>query len=205
MKQRTRELTLRQRKVLEFLMEYTKRHGYPPTVREIGKHFRFLWATARQHLKAIEKKGFIKINPSRSRGIDIPGLRPSEGYMLPVAGRIKAGRPVLAVEDIDSHILIDKSLFPSEEAFSLKVTGDSMIDAGILDGDYVVVRPQGTVKNGEIGIALIGDEATVKRIYRDREKKRIILKPENKSLEPVSYRPDEVSIIGKVIGVIRKL
>ena len=200
-----KELTERQRKIFEFLTEYTKRHGYPPTVREIGEHFRFLWANAKQHLHALEKKGFIKISPFKSRGIEIPGLKPSGSFLLPVAGRIKAGKPVLAVEDVDSHILVDKSLFPSEDAFSLKVAGDSMVDAGILDGDYVVVRPQTTIKNGEIGVALISEEATVKRIYRDREKEMIILKPENKSLKPLSYRPDEVSIIGKVIGVIRKI
>jgi repressor LexA len=199
------ELTEKQRQVLVFLKEYISKYGYPPTVREIGGHFGILWSAARNHLRAIDRKGFIKINPSKSRGIEIPGLMHKGGMVLPVAGRIRAGQPILASEDIETHIIVDKSLFPSEEAFSLKVAGDSMIEAGILDGDYVVVRPQSTIKSGEIGVALIGEEATVKRVFRDREKKRIILKPENRTLEPVSYSHDEVSIIGKVIGVIRKI
>jgi len=198
-----KELTKRQRKVLEFLTSYTKKYGYPPTIREIGEHFGFLWTAARGHLQALERKGFLKINPSKSRGIDIIGLKPTEGLMVPVAGKIRAGRPILAIEDIDAHILIDKSLFPVKEAFSLKVTGDSMIEAGILDGDYVVVKPQKVIENGEIGVFLIGDEATVKRIFKDE--KKIILKPENRDMKPESYNPDEVTIIGKVIGVIRKI
>ncbi|MBI4848988.1 MAG: repressor LexA [Nitrospirae bacterium] len=197
------ELTGRQKKVLDFLKEYAQKHGYPPTVREIGEHFGFLWAAARMHLKAIERKGFIKINPAKSRGIEILGLRQSEGIMAPVAGRIRAGRPILAVEEIDSHIFIDKTLFPAEDAFSLKVTGDSMIDAGILDGDFIVVRPQSTIRNGEIGVALIEDEATVKRVFR--EKGKIILRPENKTMKPATYNADEVTIMGKVMGVIRKM
>lgn len=198
-------LTQRQRQVLDFIGKYIREHGYPPTMREIGGHFGFVWPAAKGHLSALERKGFIRLNPLKSRGIEMAGLRQANLLELPVAGRVRAGRPLLAVEDIDSHIVVDKSLFPSEDAFSLRITGDSMIDAGILDGDYVVVRPQGTIKNGETGVVLIGNEATVKRVYRDRAKKRIILRPENKSLEPVSYRHDEVSIIGKVIGVIRKL
>lgn len=198
-----KELTKKQRKVLEFLTSYTKKYGYPPTIREIGEHFGFLWTAARGHLQAIGRKGFIKINPSRSRGIEIIGLKPTEGFMVPVAGKIRAGRPILATEDIDAHILIDKSLFPAKDAFSLKVTGDSMIEAGILDGDYVVVKPQKVIENGEIGVFLIGDEATVKRIFKDE--KKVILKPENRQMKSESYNPDEVTIIGKVIGVIRKI
>ena len=198
-----KELTKRQRKVLEFLTSYTKKRGYPPTVREIGKHFGFLWAAARGHLQSLEKKGFIRINPTKSRGIEIIGLNPTEGLKVPVAGKIRAGRPILAIEDIDAHILVDKSLFPAEDAFSLRVTGDSMIEAGILDGDYVVVKPQKGVENAEVGVILIGDEATVKRVFKDNEK--LILKPENRHMNPESYNPDEVTIIGKVIGVIRKI
>jgi len=198
-----KELTERQKKLLEFLMSYTKRHGYPPTVREIGKHFGFLWTAARGHLKSLERKGLIRISPSISRGIEIMGLKPVGVLRVPIAGKIRAGRPILAIEDIDSHIVIDKSLFPAKDAFSLKVTGDSMVEAGILDGDYVVVRPQKDIENGEIGVALIGDEATVKRIFKEDEK--IILKPENRNMKTETYHPDEVTIIGKVIGVIRKI
>ncbi len=198
-----KDLTKKQGKVLEFLTSYAKRSGYPPTVREIGEHFGFLWTAARGHLQALEKKGFVRINPFRSRGIEIMGLKPIEGIKVPVAGKIRAGRPILATEDIDAHILIDKSLFPAENAFSLKVTGDSMIEAGILDGDYVIVKPQKVIEHGEIGVALIEEEATVKRIFK--EKKKIILRPENKDMKPESYNPAEVTIIGKVIGVIRRV
>ncbi|HEX8949220.1 MAG TPA: transcriptional repressor LexA [Dissulfurispiraceae bacterium] len=198
-----KELTTRQKKVLDFLASYIKKHGYPPTVREIGEHFGFLWTAARSHLQALEKKGFIRINPLKSRGLEIAGLRPSNGLMLPVAGRIRAGRPILAAEDIDEYLFVDKSLFPSEGSFALRVTGDSMQEAGIFEGDYVIVRPANSIENGEIGIALVENEATVKRIFMDGGK--IILKPENRHMKPASYDPEEVSIIGKVIGVIRKL
>jgi repressor LexA len=198
-----KELTTKQQHILDFLIEHTKNHGYPPTFREIGNHFSFLWAAARAHLKALEKKGFIKLNPAKSRGIEISGLKLSAGFMLPVAGKIRAGRPILAGEDIDAHILIDKSLFPHEDTFSLRITGDSMIEAGILNGDYVLVKPQKAIENGGIGIVLIDDEATVKRVYK--EKNNIILRPENKDMQPTIHNPDEVMVIGKVVGVIRKL
>ncbi len=198
-----KDLTQKQAEILTFLTTYLKKHGYPPTIREIGAHFGFLWAAARSHLQALERKGFVRLNPSISRGIEVLGLRPSEGRVLPIAGRIRAGRPLLAVEESGSSLVVDKSLFPSEDAFSLRVAGDSMMEAGILDGDYVIVRPQNTIGNGEIGVALVDDEATVKRIITDDQE--IILKPENRHMKPVRYKPDEVRIIGKVIGLIRKL
>lgn len=197
-------LTERQQAILDFLKVYAVRHGYPPTFREIGEHFGFGWAASRTHLKAIQRKGFLKIIPSRSRGIEILDRhKPSQGRMIPVAGRIRAGQPILAYEDIESHIFVDSSLFPAEDAFSLMVMGDSMIDTGIYNGDFVVVKPQQIIKNGEIGIALIGDEATVKRVFI--HKGEITLKPENSTMQPVTYKASEVSIIGKVLGVIRKI
>lgn len=198
-----RELTQKQRKVLEFLISYTKKHGYPPTVREIGEHFGFFWTAARGFLRSLERKGFIKINPTKSRGIEIIGLRPAEALKAPLLGKIRAGRPILAIEDIETHVLIDKSLFPVENAFTLKVTGDSMIEAGIFDGDFVVVKPQKVIEDGEIGVVLIGDEATVKRVFKDKGK--ITLRPENKDMKPEKYNPDEITILGKVIGIIRKI
>lgn len=198
-----KELTDKQRRILEFLTEYTKNHGYPPTVREIGDHFKFLWAAARGHLQALQRKGFIKLSPSKSRGIEIPGLMPSNGYMVPVAGKIRAGKPILAREDIESHIVVDKDLFKDNNAFALRITGDSMVEAGIFDNDYVIVKPQKTIENGEIGVALLGDEATVKRVFKENEK--VILKPENRYMKAEPYNHDEVTIIGKVIGVIRKI
>lgn len=197
-------LTERQHKILDFLKAYALRHGYPPTFREIGEHFGFGWSASRAHLKAIERKGFLRIIPSRSRGIEILGRHsPSAGRMIPIAGRIRAGQPILAYEDIESHIFVDNTLFPAEDAFSLQVTGDSMINAGIYNGDYVVVKPQQVINNGEIGIVLVGDEATVKRVYMSRGE--VTLKPENSSMQPVTYKSGEVSIIGKVLGVIRKI
>lgn len=196
-------LTYRQERILAFLTEYTRNHGYPPTVREIGEHFDVLWAAARMHLQALKNKGYIKINPSKSRGIEIPGLIPSGGIAIPVAGKIRAGSPILAREDIDTHILIDTSLFPHADTFSLRVTGDSMIEAGIFHGDYVLIKPQETIESGEIGVVLVGDEATVKRVYKER--KKIILKPENKDMKPSAHDPEEVTVVGKVVGVIRKV
>jgi len=198
-----KELTKKQKRMIEFLKSYVKEHGYPPTMREIGAYFGFTWPAAKGHLIALQRKGFIKLNPLKSRGIEIPGLMSLTASMIPVAGKIRAGEPILAREDIDAHIMVDKSLFPHQDAFSLKVAGDSMIEAGIFDGDYVIVKPQRTIENGEIAVVLIEDEATVKRVFV--RNKNIILKPENRNLQPVSYNTEAVSIIGKVIGVIRKL
>ena len=198
-----RSLTHRQKAVLDFLKSFLGENGYPPTVREIGANFNIQWAAAKNHLKALESKGYVRINQYKSRGIEILGLRQSEGFMAPVAGMIRAGSPVLAVEDISSHILLDKSLFPSEGAFTLRVMGDSMIDAGILNNDFIVVNPQNNLHNGEIGVILIDDEATVKRFHVDQDK--VTLKPENRSMQPATYSPERISVLGKVIGVIRKI
>jgi len=198
-----RELTDKQKRIVEFLKTYVGEHGYPPTMREIGEHFGFTWPAARGHLAAIEKKGAIRMNPMKSRGIEVIGLRPKDVLSLPVAGRIRAGKPLLALEEIESHIVVDRNLFKGGDSFALRVTGDSMVDAGILHGDYVVVKPQREIRSGDIGVVLIGEEATVKKVYPKRGS--ITLVPANKMMEPVTYRTDEVSIIGKVIGVIRKL
>ena len=196
-------LTDRQKAILDFLKSFVSESGYPPTVRDIGSHFNIQWAAAKNHLKALETKGYIRVNQYKSRGIEIYGLKQSEGFMAPVVGNIRAGSPVLAVEDITSHILLDKSLFPSEKAFTLRVSGDSMIEAGILDGDFIVVNPQNDLYNGEVGVVLIEDEATVKRVYMSKGK--VTLKPENRAMEPITYSSESTSIIGKVIGVIRKM
>lgn len=196
-------LTEIQRKILDFLKAYTGNHGYPPTVREIGERFNIFWPAARKHLQSLERKGFVRLNPTRSRGIEIVGFQFSGERSIPVVGRIRAGEPTVAIEEINSHIRIDSSLFPAEDTFSLRVVGDSMRDAGILNGDFVIVKPQSTVVHGEIGVILIGDEATVKRVLFKDE--LVMLKPENKQMEPMIYRPEEVSIIGKVIGLLRNL
>ena len=197
------ELTERQKEILNFLKAYVRDHGYPPTMREIGEHFGFTWPGARGHLRALEKKGFIKINPLKARGLEVSGLRKTEGFEIPVAGKVRAGRPILAIEEIEEHILVDKTLFKVHDAFGLRITGDSMIEAGIFDSDYVVVKPQKIVSSGDIAVVLIGDEVTVKKVSIG--KAMITLIPANKDLRPVRYKPDEISIIGKVIGVIRRL
>lgn len=196
-------LTERQKAVMKFISSYVDDHGYPPTMREIGAHFGFTWPAARGHLAALEKKGIIRLNPLKSRGIEIPGLKRKNSLALPVAGRVRAGKPALAIEDIESHIIVDKNLFRDSQAFALKITGDSMMDAGILDGDYVVVKPQKEIASGEIGAVLIGDEATVKRV--SIKKDSVILMPANRNMKPVTYRSGDISVIGRIIGVIRKL
>lgn len=197
------ELTERQKEILNFLKSYVKDNGYPPTMREIGEHFGFTWLGARGHLRALEKKSFIKINPFKARGLEVAGFRKTEGFEIPVAGKVRAGRPILAIEEIEEHILVDKTLFKVHDAFGLRITGDSMTGAGIFDGDYVVVKPQKVVSSGDIAVVLIGDEVTVKKVSIG--KSMITLIPANKDLKPVRYKPDEISIIGKVIGVIRRL
>jgi repressor LexA len=196
-------LTDRQKAILDFLKSFMCKNGYPPTVRDIGAHFNIQWAAAKNHLKALETKGYLRINQYKSRGIVILGIKHTEGFMAPVVGNIRAGSPILAVEDITSHILLDKSLFPSERAFTLRVSGDSMIEAGILDGDFIVVSPQNDLNRGEIGVVLIDDEATVKRVYMRNDK--VTLKPENRTMKPITYSVEGISILGKVIGVIRKM
>jgi len=196
-------LTETQKRILDFLKDYVKRQGYPPTVREIGEYFHILWPAARNHLKSLEKKGFIHVNPSKSRGIEIKGFKLTVERTIPVAGRIRAGDSMLAVEEIDTQIVVDPVLFPAEDAFSLRVIGDSMKDAGIFDGDYVIVKPQPAIEHGEIGVILIGEEATVKRVLISG--KMIILKPENSAMEPREYMAGDLIIAGKVIGLIRNM
>lgn len=197
-----KQLTVKQKQILQFLITYISEHGYPPTFREIGNHFGFLWTAAKGHLKSLEKKGFIKINPSISRGIEITGIKTTGVRTLPVIGRIRAGTPLPAFEDIETYIFVDKNFFPAEEAFCLKVKGDSMIEAGIHEGDFVVVKPQNTIESREIGVIMIEEDATIKRVLFENDK--IILKPENKDMREVIYNLSDVSIVGKVIGLIRK-
>lgn len=198
-----KELTKKQKKIFEFLSSYVKEHGYPPTMREIGAYFGFTWPAAKGHLIALKKKGLIRISSFKSRGIEIVASKYREAFELPIAGRIRAGKPVLAIEEIEDHIVIDRNLFKDSDAFALRITGDSMVEAGIFDGDYVIVKPQRTIENGEIAVVLLEDEATVKKVYK--EKRNVVLKPENRSMQPTKHSSDEVTIIGRVVGVIRKL
>lgn len=206
-------LTPRQMSVLSYLKDHLHKKGYPPTLREIAGHFKMRGPKgAQKHLNILARKGFIRKPPGLSRAIEVIGRQSAGGHglALPVVGQVRAGSPLLAVEQTDEHLYLDHSLLPGRnrsamDAFVLKVTGDSMIEAGIHPGDYAVVQPQPQARNGEVVVALLNDEATVKRFYKDRG--RIRLEPANASMKPIVVRPgeEEVHIIGKVVAIIRKL
>jgi repressor LexA len=204
-----KDLTSTQKKVLFFLKTYIREKGFPPTLREIASHFGLRGPKAPQKtLQILEKKGYIRRVPGGSRAIEvlIPPLVPkSQILSLPIVGRVRAGEPVLALENIEGYLNLDRSLVSSDDVFLLRVQGDSMIDAHIQDGDFALVKPQPNAENGEIVVALIDDEATIKRIFKKRD--LIRLKPANPKLEPIIVRKGEkrVTIVGKVVGIFRKL
>ena len=207
-----KELTRRQKEVLDFISETTEKNGFPPTIREIGKKFRIASTNGvRAILSALSTKGYIRRKPLLSRGIEVlRSVSSSIGRVkpalvsVPLLGRISAGLPVLAVENVEGSIGIDKTLFPGDGIFFLKVVGDSMRDAGILNGDYVLAQQQNTADKGEIVVAMIGDEATVKRYFPEKNKVR--LEPANPEYGPivVEKRTPDFFIAGKVIGLLRK-
>jgi repressor LexA len=207
-----RELTAIQKKVLDFLTNHAKGKGFPPTLREIGSHFGLRGPKAPQKTLAIlERKGFIRRAPGISRGIEILGFSPMSyikaGRILsvPIVGSVRAGEPILAVENIEGYINLDRSFASSGDVFLLRVQGDSMIEAHIQDGDFALVKPQPNAENGEIVVALIEDEATIKRIFKMRD--LIRLEPANPKMEPIVVKKGEkkIAIVGKVIGILRKL
>ena len=206
-------LTERQRKIFDFILSNITKFGYPPTIPEIQEKFSFKSPNAAQdHLEALERKGYISRRPYKSRGIEIlvdKEIRNNNGNNdvteVPIIGRVAAGSPMLAQENIEGTIFVDSSIArKSKKIFALRVEGTSMINAGILNGDLVLVRQQPTAEQGEMVVVLIGDEATVKRFYKYKNK--IKLQPENDSMEPIFIDPEdsEVKIIGKVEGVVRK-
>lgn len=205
-------LTDRQRSVLDFLRDFLRENGYPPTIREIAGHFDLRSPRGVQdHLEALERKGYIRRARERSRGIELlelaakRALEPSNVIRLPLIGKVAAGVPVLSEENIEEWIEVDASFAAREGNFLLKVVGDSMVEAHILDGDTIVVSPQETARDGEIVVALVDDEATVKTFYK--EPGGIRLQPENAALQPiwVPAGSAEVRIIGKVVAVMRVL
>src|SRR6186997_2828393 len=212
--QTTAELTGRQREIWSFLVDYVERHGYPPTVREIGEAVGLASpSTVHAHLANLERAGLLRRDPTKPRALELVGRKRAEPVgsdrdvpLLPLVGRIAAGGPLLAEETVEDRIAVPEPLGRDAD-FLLRVTGDSMIEAGILDGDIVVVRKQTDARPGEIVVALVGDdesadEATVKTFHRERDG-RIRLQPENSSLEPLF--PEHVEILGKVTGVFRSL
>ena len=207
-----KKLTNRQQTVLETIRAWIRKQGYPPTIRELGSQLGIKSLRGvTTHLDAIAKKGFLK-RDSRARSIRLSDLvAPFEqAIRVPVVGRIRAGTPVLAQEHVEGHVVVDGAWLkvkPSDNAaehFSLKVSGDSMINAGILDGDYVIVRQQPEAEPSEIVVALVGEEATIKRfIITDGQ---VRLQPEHPTMEPILITPDRpLTILGKVVAVFRKI
>ncbi|MDR7481204.1 MAG: transcriptional repressor LexA [Armatimonadota bacterium] len=198
-------LTRRQADILTFVKRYTETHGYPPSVREIGQAMGLTSSsTVHSHLAALERKGYLRRDPSKPRALEIleEGGRPARKVVaVPVVGRVAAGAPLLAEENIEDHLPLPADLVDGDETFALRVSGDSMIEAGIFDGDLVIVRRQATANNGDIVVARLGDEATVKYFYR--EKDRIRLQPANAAMEPTYAR--DLVIEGKAIAVLRRL
>jgi repressor LexA len=213
-------LSKRQREIFDFVVKYADKHGYPPTVREIGEAVGLASpSTVHAHLANLERAGMLRRDPTKPRALEIVGrghasataaaepVRPaSEPPRLPLVGEIAAGGPLLAEENIEEYLAVPEPLSRGGDEFLLRVKGESMVEAGILPGDYVVVRRQQNAQDGDVVVALAGDdeaadEATVKRFFR--ENGRIRLQPENSSLE--SLYPEHVQILGKVIGVFRRL
>ncbi len=195
------KLTDRQRAILEFIEEVIDEEGYPPTVREICKRFRISSPRGvSDHLGALERKGFIEREAGLARGIRL--VRRLSG--VPIVGRVAAGNPILAVENVEDQLDMG-DLFGRRDVFAVEVDGDSMMDAGIFDGDYVVVRKAARVENGGIGVAYIDGDATVKRIFRTRSGYQ--LKPENENFEPIDVDESTLDfrIGGSVVGVVRKM
>ena len=204
-----KELTSTQEKVFNFLKDYLGDKGFPPTLREIASQFGLQGPKAPQKtLNILERKGYIRKIPGGSRAIEILANAPvrlAQILPVPIVGRVQAGEPILAIENIEGYLNLDRDLVSSGDVFLLRVQGDSMIDAHIQDGDFAMVKPQPNAENGEIVVALIEDEATIKRIFQKRD--LIRLEPANPKLEPIVVKKGEkkVTIVGKVIGIFRKL
>jgi repressor LexA len=206
------DLTKRQREIFEFIRRYSKRYGYPPTVRDIGRAVGLASSsTVHAHLANLERIGLLRRDPSKPRAIElldravgsaVDGVRSIVGPSdLPLVGSVAAGSPVLAEENIEEHIPVPDVAGGREGQYVLRIRGDSMKDAGILEGDLVIVKTQETAHDGDIVVALLGEEATVKRFFRERD--HIRLQPENDAMEPI--RSKEVRILGRVVGLLRRV
>jgi repressor LexA len=202
------DLTKRQQEIFAFIKRYSADHGYPPTVRDIGKAVGLASSsTVHAHLANLEKLGLLRRDPTKPRAIEmldraveqIKSVVRPEG--LPLVGQVAAGSPILAEENIEEYVSVPDLAGGDEGQFILRVRGESMIDAGILPDDYVVVRPQETAVDGEIVVALVGEEATVKRFFRESD--HIRLQPENASMEPIRSR--DVRVLGRVVGLFRSV
>ena len=199
-------LTRRQQEILTFIQRHSDAHGYPPSVREIGQALGLTSSsTVHSHLSALEKKGYLRRDPSKPRALEIlkdeHEIPAKKVISLPVVGQVTAGLPILAQQNIEDYFPLPQEFVRSDECFILKVRGDSMVDAGIFDGDMLVVRKQQTAKDRDIVVARMEDEATVKRFFR--EDGRIRLQPENPRMEPIFTR--DVAIEGVALAVIHRL
>ncbi len=198
-----RQLTLKQEKILEFIKASIKDSGFPPTVREIGEKFNITVKGAYDHVKAIEKKGYIKTEQNKSRAIVVLNEEEEahvDAITIPLLGTIAAGSPILAQENIEEYLSFPRSMFKNGEYFALHVKGDSMIDGGIYDGDVAIIKKQNTANNGDVIAALLTDEATLKRFAMTGNK--IQLLPDNPAYEPIAA--ENVAILGKLIALFRK-
>ena len=203
-----KDLTKRQQEIFDFIKKYSAKYGYPPTVRDIGKAVGLASSsTVHAHLSNLEKVGLLRRDPSKPRAIEL--LDRAVGAVkdvvsptgLPLVGHVAAGQPILAEENIEDYVSVPEIAGGAEGEYILRVRGDSMKNAGILEGDFVVVRPQDTAGDGEIVVALVGEEATVKRFFREEDHVR--LQPENETLEPIRSR--DVRVLGRVVGVFRRV
>jgi repressor LexA len=202
------DLTKRQQEIFDFIKKYSARYGYPPTVRDIGKAVGLASSsTVHAHLANLEKVGLLRRDPSKPRAIEL--LDKAVGAVkdvvttsgLPVVGHVAAGQPILAEENIEDYVQVPELAGGEDGEYVLRVRGDSMKNAGILEGDFVVVHKQDTANDGEIVVALVGEEATVKRFFREPDHVR--LQPENETMEPIRSR--EVAVLGRVVGVMRSV
>ncbi len=193
------DLTHKQKKVLKYIYESIRTNNLPPTIREIAQEFKFSsTGTVRDYLKALVEKGYIKVTAHKSRAIEL--VREAI-FRIPILGKVQAGLPSLAVEEIEGYLNLDSLVFSDDTTFALRVKGDSMIEAGIMPDDLVLVRKQSMAQTGETIVALIGEEATVKKL--ERRGKNYVLQPANRKYQPIPV-DESVSIIGKVISVVRK-
>jgi len=202
------DLTKRQQEIFDFIRKYSARYGYPPTVRDIGKAVGLASSsTVHAHLANLEKIGLLRRDPSKPRAIElldkavesVRGIVRSEG--LPLVGSVAAGEPMLAEENIEEYVAVPEIAGGADGEYLLQIRGDSMKDAGILEDDFVVVHAQDTAQDGDVVVALLGEEATVKRFFREAD--HIRLQPENDAMEPI--RSKEVRVLGRVVGLLRSV
>jgi repressor LexA len=198
-------LTKRQQEIFDFVKRYVSEHGYPPTVRDIGKAIGLTSSsTVHAHLANLEKLGLLRRDPTKPRAIEVLKDKAREVVApagLPVVGQVAAGQPVLADENIEEYVPVPGIAGGDDGEFVLRVKGDSMKDAGILEGDFVIVRRQETAGDGDIVVALVGEEATVKRFFRENDHVR--LQPENEAMEPIRTR--DAQVLGRVVGLCRRV